>query len=120
MTNPIAAALGAQPGESLLDAARRVVAELADLRRVVNHECPIGAFDLATTWRAERAMLQDEIAVLQEQLRDREKDLTFEYAGRERAQAVLRDVAAYLGTPAEHPADDSGMRELAQKVQEAL
>lgn len=27
MTNPIAAALGARPGESLLDAARRVVAE---------------------------------------------------------------------------------------------
>ena len=53
-------------------------------------------------------------------LRDRESDLAFEYAGRERAQAALRDVAAYLGSPAEHPADDSGMRELAQRVQEAL
>lgn len=59
--DPLAAALGATPGESLVAAARRVVAERDGLRRIVDHETPIGAFDLATTWRAERAMLQDEI-----------------------------------------------------------
>ena len=122
MTNPIAAVLGAQPGESLEDAARRVVAErdegwkgVADLCDVVEAQ---GAFiDFAKQIVAKR---RGYIRRLHTALRDREADLEFEYTGRERAQAALREVAAYLGSPAEQPADDSGMRELAQKVQEAL
>lgn len=40
-------------------------AERDELRRIIDSETPIGALDLATTWRAERAHLQAEIAALQ-------------------------------------------------------
>lgn len=38
--------------------------EIARLRSVIDHEAPIAAFDLATTWRAERAAYQEEIGNL--------------------------------------------------------
>ena len=42
--------------------------ELLALRTIVDRETPIGAFDLATTWRAEKSLLMAEITELRRQL----------------------------------------------------
>ncbi len=35
--------------------------ERDQLRQVIDSECPIGAFDLATTWRTEKQVMMDEL-----------------------------------------------------------
>lgn len=43
--------------------------QISGLLRIIGAHTPIAAFDLATTWQAEKALMQDEIAALEAEIR---------------------------------------------------